>query len=346
MWLPLDMELRNDESAAEVVRAAADLIGSDPEALLAQLQDAQILHAWQLIELLPEEWASLGASIGFVSSVRRVLDMSAANPMSATKGSTAYCVSADAVPNREGAGRGTGSSSSIASSWRAGAPSDEGGAPRTSLVRNLDTGELVSDHQVNHMLSQLSVTQLPDLDEPFMWPTPRSAPELPVTPRGPESNEWGGYEEAMATFGQLCRIIKRALARCKHDKRMGYEARILVELLQDLEATGVLVVADWPSKLLLNAFRDIISRFFGKPQMPWHGVLFLHRAEGCQPGKTQPGDEFVCSYIDPLSIHEAYTDRNLSAAYVAYKRFKEENPWVTHANIKTECASAEVWLVV
>eukprot|EP00966_Prymnesium_polylepis_P294025 6790672-Prymnesium_polylepis.1 len=45
-----------------------------------------------------------------------------------------------------------------------------------------------------------------------------------------------------------------------------------------------------------------------------------------------------------MAIDEAYADRNLSAAYVAFKRFKEENPWVTHANIKTECASAEVWL--
>ena len=72
----------------------------------------------------------------------------------------------------------------------------------------------------------------------------------------------------------------------------------------------------------------------------------MHRAESIHPGQTDPDDEFVCSYIDSMSIEDDYTDGNLSAAYVAYKRFKEENPWVTHANIKTECASAEVWLVV
>ena len=104
-----------------------------------------------------------------------------------------------------------------------------------------------------------------------------------------------------------------AVPLCAHsDKRMNYEARILLELLevpaatpwtrwlnpshgphlsaarprlparerrQDLEVTGVLVVADWPSKLLLDAFREMIARFFGKPRMPWHGVRAAAAAE-------------------------------------------------------------------
>eukprot|EP00966_Prymnesium_polylepis_P165574 3827403-Prymnesium_polylepis.1 len=237
----------DEVSAEEVVRAAAGLVHINPDAVLARLEQAHIVHAWQLVELLEEDWSEIGASRGLVSAVRKVLGIGAA-----------------AVAPQPSA-----------------SDDDPGLAvdPPLPVVRNLDTGEYVSEHDVDHMLSQLTVTRLPreadaedqGYDESLEWPMPSDAPGIPETPRASASNEWRGYEEAMATYGQLCSIIKRALSRCRNDKRMGYEARILVELLQDLEATGVLVIADWPSKLLLNSFRDIIARFFGKPQMPWHG---------------------------------------------------------------------------
>eukprot|EP00326_Haptolina_ericina_P022963 CAMPEP_0181186328 /NCGR_PEP_ID=MMETSP1096-20121128/9976_1 /TAXON_ID=156174 ORGANISM="Chrysochromulina ericina, Strain CCMP281" /NCGR_SAMPLE_ID=MMETSP1096 /ASSEMBLY_ACC=CAM_ASM_000453 /LENGTH=343 /DNA_ID=CAMNT_0023275219 /DNA_START=148 /DNA_END=1180 /DNA_ORIENTATION=+ len=254
---------------------------------------------------------------------------------------------------------GVGSSSSGLQSPPAGAMRGLGlqpEIPAASQIRDLDSGEIISHGQVDQVLSQLTVSRLPppaemeDFDPSLEWPTPRDMAPIPVVPeRRPgyaqdSRDTWGEYEEATATYAQLCQIIKKALARSKQDRRMPYEARILHELIQDLESTGVLVIADWPSKLLLHAFREIMASFFGKPRMPWHGVLFLHRAAEQHPGSTKPTDTFVLSYIDSMAIDEDKADANLSAAYVAYKRFKEENPWVTHAEVKTELASAEVWL--
>lgn len=60
-------------SAGEVVRLAAARIGVAADELHRRLDEVQLIHAWQLAELLPDDWAELGVSLGLRSAVRRVL---------------------------------------------------------------------------------------------------------------------------------------------------------------------------------------------------------------------------------------------------------------------------------
>ncbi|KAL1511946.1 hypothetical protein AB1Y20_005226 [Prymnesium parvum] len=308
----------SQQAAADVIHKAANRIGAHPEGVLSKLAEAQIMYDWQLRELVPEDWNQLGASLGLVSAVRHVLAETRENqqPAAATSSSTSR-------------------------------------KKMSMPVKNLDTGEYVSRHQMSHMLSQLSVTQLSSadsanasFDEDLAWPTPREKVERPSTRRMSKEDDWQAYEVAQMTFHEMSDIVKRAQSKAK-DKRVSHDAHSILELMQMLEGSGVVIVADWPTRLLMHEIRELIATLiFGKSKMPSHGVLFLHRSDHFRPRKTLPQHEFVCTYIDSMMINATFADRDLSASYVAYKRFKELHPWATHANIKTELASADVWVVI
>eukprot|EP00324_Dicrateria_rotunda_P010586 CAMPEP_0206173510 /NCGR_PEP_ID=MMETSP1474-20131121/49141_1 /ASSEMBLY_ACC=CAM_ASM_001110 /TAXON_ID=97495 /ORGANISM="Imantonia sp., Strain RCC918" /LENGTH=224 /DNA_ID=CAMNT_0053582417 /DNA_START=20 /DNA_END=690 /DNA_ORIENTATION=+ len=212
-------------------------------------------------------------------------------------------------------------------------------------VRDLDSGEVYLASQVDGVIEQLdrisvngsvgdysseesahvSRTSSEYGEGGIEWAAQRqaSAVVIPPTPRATTSDaepRWGRYEEAKATLSELRTIIQRALGRCKKDKRLLYDARVFELLLEDMDDRGVVIVADWPTRLLLHAFRDLIARFFGKPEMPPHGVLFIHRAVDPNDESLLSIDEYVCSYIDAMSIAPSFADANLSASYVAYKR--------------------------
>lgn len=98
-------------SAAAIVRAAAARISLPAERVLQSLEEAQISRDWQLPELSASDWSELGASLGLVSAVRKVL------------------VEKQLLPSHDLK------------------PSEEPSGARHSSMKNLDTGEFVNDNQ-------------------------------------------------------------------------------------------------------------------------------------------------------------------------------------------------------
>jgi hypothetical protein len=86
------------------------------------------------------------------------------------------------------------------------------------------------------------------------------------------------------------------------------------------------------------SFREVMSDFFGKAGMPWHGVMFIRRAHGSE--QVAEG-EFVVSYVDTM-MKEKKEDgfATLSVLYTAIKAYKADHPWIEHASVKTDGAGA------
>ena len=65
----------------------------------------------------------------------------------------------------------------------------------------------------------------------------------------------------------LARALQRVAAFGAHERRAAHEARVMEKLLQELEDTGCILVADWKMKFLASSFREAMADFFGKSGM-------------------------------------------------------------------------------
>jgi hypothetical protein len=91
---------------------------------------------------------------------------------------------------------------------------------------------------------------------------------------GDEAAETAGQREARLgriSFEELRILLARALQRVKafaaHERRAAHEAMVMEKLLQELDDTGCIIVADWKMKFLASSFREAMADFFGKSGM-------------------------------------------------------------------------------
>ena len=90
--------------------------------------------------------------------------------------------------------------------------------------------------------------------------------------------ETAGQREARLgriSFEELRILLARALQRVKafaaHERRAAHEAMVMEKLLQELDDTCCIIVADWKMKFLASSFREAMADFFGKSGM--HNAL-------------------------------------------------------------------------
>ena len=86
--------------------------------------------------------------------------------------------------------------------------------------------------------------------------------------------ETAGQREARLgriSFEELRILLARALQRVKafaaHERRAAHEAMVMEKLLQELDDTGCIIVADWKLKFLASSFREAMADFFRKSGM-------------------------------------------------------------------------------
>ena len=188
------------------------------------------------------------------------------------------------------------------------------------------------------------VVERAEVSERAAAPPPPAAPPpqqpAPVSPPPVARSAAGDLKE-------LQRAINRSLLRFRafhaHERRAAHEAGVMEMLMQELDETGCIVVADWKMKFLSSSFREAMSKFFGKAGMPWHGVMFVRRAHGTE--QVMEG-EFVVTYVD-ASMADKKEDgfSTLCAVYLAMKTYKEQHPWIEHAVVKTDGAGAYAGMV-
>ena len=113
------------------------------------------------------------------------------------------------------------------------------------------------------------------------------------------------------------RALQKLSAHVAHERRAAHEAKVLEKLLRELDETGCIVVADWKQKFLAAGFREAMSDYFGKAGMPWHGVMFVRRA---QANEDVANGEYVVSYVDTMMTDKKEDGfATLSAVYLALK---------------------------
>ena len=90
--------------------------------------------------------------------------------------------------------------------------------------------------------------------------------------------ETAGQREARLgriSFEELRILLARALQRVKafaaQKRRAAHEAMVMEKLLQELDDTGCILVADWKMKFLASSFREAMADFFGESGM--HNAL-------------------------------------------------------------------------
>ena len=78
-------------------------------------------------------------------------------------------------------------------------------------------------------------------------------------------------EKARVSLKQLSVAISRALQKvaafAAHERRAAHEARVLEMLLESLDETGCILIADWKQKFLPSVFREAMSDYFGQAGM-------------------------------------------------------------------------------